>query len=199
MTICYVLGNSLYINLTNKCTNACKFCVRDQDCGISPDVDLWIENDPTAEEVIEDIKKFDPSKYDEVVFCGYGEPLIRFDQFISACRFIKENYGSKIRVNTNGHASKIHKRNVVPEMAGLVDSVSISLNEMNGALYNELCVCCYGEAGFDAMIDFAKECVKVIPDVCMSVVDVIPKEHIEECRKIAERIGAHYRVREMIQ
>lgn len=199
MTICYVLGNSLYINITNDCTNACKFCVRTQECGIDENVNLWIDRDPTTDEIIEDIKKFNPDNYDEVVYCGYGEPLMKIDEFLQSAKFIKENYNSKIRVNTNGHASICAGRNVVPEFKGLVDAISISLNEKDAGLYNELCVCQFGEKGFDAMIDFTKECIGIIPEVTMSVVDVIPKEHIEECRKIAEEIGAKFRVREMIE
>ena len=94
MTICYALDDSLYINLTNRCTNQCTFCVRDKDCGIG-DVNLWLEREPTAEEVIEDIKKFNPKNYKEVVFCGYGEPTLRLDVILEAARFIKENYNYK--------------------------------------------------------------------------------------------------------
>jgi len=198
MTICYALGDSLYINLTNRCTNRCTFCVRDKDCGIG-DVNLWLEREPTKEEVIEDIKKFNPKKYKEVVFCGYGEPTLRLDVIIEAAHFIKENYNSRIRINTNGHANLVYKRDVTEELAGLIDSVSISLNAKNAKEYNEISVCAYGEEGFYALIDFAKCATKNIPEVVMSVVDVLPKEDIEECKKIAESSGAKLRVRSLIE
>ena len=198
MTICYALDDSLYINLTNRCTNQCTFCVRDKDCGIG-DVNLWLEREPTAEEVIEDIKKFNPKNYKEVVFCGYGEPTLRLDVILEAARFIKENYNSRIRINTNGHANLVYNRDVTEDLAGLVDVLSISLNSKNAKEYNELCKCAYGEEGFYAMIDFAKCATKYVPEVILSVVDVLPKEDIEECKKIAESAGARLRVRTLIE
>ena len=198
MTICYALENSLYINLTNRCTNECTFCVRDKDCGIG-DVNLWLEREPTLEEVIEDIKKFNPKNYNEVVFCGYGEPTLRLDVILGAAKFIKENYNSRIRINTNGHANLVYKRDVTPEFHGLIDVASISLNAKNAKEYNEICKCAYGEAGFDAMLDFAKCATKYIPEVVLSIVDVLPEEDIEECKKIAEKVGAKLRVRTLIQ
>ena len=198
MTICYALDDSLYINLTNRCTNQCTFCVRDKDCGIG-DVNLWLEREPTAEEVIEDIKKFNPKNYKEVVFCGYGEPTLRLDVILEAARFIKENYNSRIRINTNGHANLVYNRDVTEDLAGLVDVLSISLNSKNAKEYNELCKCAYGEEGFYAMIDFAKCATKYVPEVILSVVDVLPKADIEECKKIAESAGARLRVRTLIE
>lgn len=198
MTICYVLGNSLYINLTNRCSNACTFCVRTNENWPGGEAGLWIDREPTTEEIICDIKKFGPDKYDEVVFCGYGEPLVKIDECIAACRFIKENYGSKIRINTNGHANLIHKKDVAPLFEGLVDVMSISLNEMNAKLYNELCLSEYGEAGFTGMIGFTEQCLKHVPRVIMTVIDIIPPDHIDQCEKIAERLGADFRVRKMI-
>ena len=199
MTICYVLGDELYINLTNRCTNCCSFCVRDTDCGISENVNLWLAREPTAEEVIADIQKFDLSKYSEVVFCGYGEPMIRVEELIAAAKFIKENHNMPIRINTNGHANRIHGRDVTPELSGLVDTISISLNAKDREQYRKLCRCDYGAEGYDEMIEFTKKCKKVIPNVVLSVVDVIPKEDIEECRKTAQKLGVSFRVRKMIE
>ena len=198
MTICYALEDSLYINLTNRCTNQCTFCVRDKDCGIG-DVNLWLDREPTLDEVLEDIKKFNPKKYKEVVFCGYGEPTLRLDVILEAAKFIKENYNSPIRINTNGHANMVYKRDVTKDFCGLIDVVSISLNAKNAKEYNEICKCAYGEAGFDAMLDFAKCATKYVSEVVLSIVDVLPKEDIEECKKIAEKAGAKLRVRSLIQ
>lgn len=198
MTICYVLENSLYINLTNRCTNECNFCVRDKDCGIG-DINLWLDREPTIEEVIEDVKKFNPKNYKEVVFCGYGEPTLRLDVILAVAEFIKENYNSHIRINTNGHANLVYKRDVTEDFKGLIDTLSISLNAKNAKEYNGICKCAYGEAGFYAMIDFAKCATKNVHEVVLSVVDVLPEEDIEACRKIAEATGAKLRVRALIQ
>lgn len=199
MTICYVLGDELYINLTNRCTNKCSFCVRDTDCGISEDVDLWIDREPTAEEVIADIKRFDLSAYREVVFCGYGEPTIRWEELLAAAKFIKETADIPIRINTNGHANRIHGRDVTQEMKGLIDTVSVSLNAKDREQYRKLCHCDFGAEGYDEMIAFTEKCKKTVPNVILSVVDVIPQADIEECRKTAEKLGVAFRVREMIQ
>lgn len=199
MTICYVLGDELYLNLTNRCTNQCSFCVRDTDCGISENVDLWIDREPTAEEVIADIQRFELSDYREVVFCGYGEPTIRLNELLAAAKYIKDNSNVPIRINTNGHANRIHGRDVTQEFVGLIDTVSISLNAKDREQYRKLCHCDFGAEGYDEMIEFTKKCKQRIPNVILSVVDVIPQADIEECRKTAESLGVTFRVREMIQ
>lgn len=198
MNICYVLENSLYINLTNRCTNQCTFCVRDKDCGIG-DVNLWLDHEPTIDEVIEDVKKFNPTKYKEVVFCGYGEPTLRIDVILAVAEFIKGNYNSRIRINTNGHVNLVYKRDVTKDLVGLIDKVSISLNAKNAKEYQEICKCAYGEAGFDALIDFAK-CAKLNGiEVVLSIVDVLPKDDIEACKNIADSIGVKLRIRSLIE
>jgi len=198
MTICYVLENSLYINLTNRCSNACTFCVRDKDCGIG-DVNLWLENEPTIDEIIKDIDRFNPDNYKEVVFCGYGEPTMRLEELLTAAKHIKEHYHVPVRINTNGQADLMHTEPVPPRLSGLIDVVSISLNAKNKEEYQALCQSIYGEKSFDALIQFAKDCTPYVPEVIMSVVDVLPKEDIEACRKIAEGAGARLRVRELIE
>ncbi len=198
MTICYVLEDSLYINLTNRCSNACTFCVRDKDCGIG-DVNLWLETEPTVEEVIEDVNRFDPDKYKEVVFCGYGEPTMRLSELLEVAKYIKEHYRVPIRINTNGQADLMYEEAVPPMLSGLIDTVSISLNAKNKEEYQKLCQSFYGVKSFDALIQFAKDCTAYVPEVIMSVVDVLPQEDIEVCRKIAEDAGARLRVRALIE
>lgn len=198
MTIFYELYGNLYLNLTNRCMNACEFCIRDYDEGIDKNTDLWIEREPTLDEIITDLKRFDVKKYPEVVLCGYGEPLIKIDEAVGICKFIKENYNVKIRVNTNGLASWFHNKNVAKELSGLVDIVSISLNHKDKKGYNELCHPDCGEDAFDEILDFTREAKKYIPRIIMTVVDVISPEDIKECQKIAESLGAEFRVREKI-
>lgn len=198
MTICYVLENTLYINLTNRCTNRCTFCVRDKDCGIG-DVNLWLDREPTQEEIIADIDKFNPNNYDEVVFCGYGEPTMRLDVLLACAKHIKEQYGAKIRINTNGQANLFYKENIAPRLSGLIDVVSISLNAKNAEEYDALCKSVYGRESFSALIAFAKICTEYVDTVIMSVVDILPEADIEACRKIAEKAGARLRVRSLIE
>ena len=136
-TLVYSLEGKIYINLTNRCTNECIFCIRqdkDNVCG-QP---LWLENeDITSDDVIEQLKNFQLS--DEIIFCGYGEPLLKFDTLKQVAKYIKENYPNvKIRVNTNGHANFVYKTNIVPQLKGLVDEFSVSLNAPDKFEYDEL-------------------------------------------------------------
>jgi len=194
MNIVYNYQNQLYVNVTNRCTNKCEFCIRFTPSGVD-NIDLWLEHEPTVEEIINALEKKDYKSFSEVVFCGYGEPLMRFDAVIKACRYIKENSGLKIRINTNGHANYCAKRDVTPEMKGLVDVISISLNASTAEGYQKICKCDFGEDGFYEMLDFAKKAKEYVPRVVLSVVDVIGAEEIEACRKVAEETGVEYRVR----
>ncbi|MGM9551806.1 MAG: TatD family nuclease-associated radical SAM protein [Clostridia bacterium] len=196
--IAYPIGDSLYLNLTNRCTNACTFCVRtttDEGMGY----DLWIDKEPTVDEMVEDIKAKGVEKYKELVLCGYGEPTERFFDMIEVVRQIKEYCHIKVRLNTNGHANMIAGEDVTGHMEGLIDVVSISLNAPNAKKYNEICNCQYGEEGFYGMLEFAKCAKKYVPEVVFSVVDVMDKEDIDACRQIAEEIGVKFRVRELIK
>ncbi len=195
MNIVYHYQGKLYVNLTNRCTNRCKFCIRYTPSGVDG-IDLWLEREPRADEVKKALEENDFTKYPEIVICGYGEPLMRFETAMEVCRYIKDNSTAKIRINTNGHASRVAGFDVTPKMEGLVDTVSISLNAKNAAEYNEICVCQFGEDGFYEMLDFAKKAAKYVPEVVLSVVDVLPEEDIEQCRRIAEDCGVKFRVRE---
>ncbi|MHB1316113.1 MAG: TatD family nuclease-associated radical SAM protein [Christensenellales bacterium] len=190
----YRLNNSLYINLTNRCTNSCAFCIRGYNDGING-YNLWLDREPSAQEVIEEIQ--DPKKYDEIVFCGFGEPMLRLNELKAIAAYVKQNGGS-VRINTNGQGSLYHGYNVAPELEGLVDTVSISLNAPDAQRYQEICHSQYGEKAFDAMLDFARESVKVIPNVVLSVVDTLPAKDIELCRIIAAKTGVKLRVRTMV-
>lgn len=195
MTITYELENSLYINITNRCTNCCDFCVRNNLDGICDDINLWLEREPSIVEIMEDIQKRDISNYREFVFCGYGEPMVRTFDIIEVCKKLKNSYSIPIRINTNGHANLICGKDVTPLLKGLVDAVSISLNAKNAQMYEEICRPEFGEQAFDALLDFATKCKKVVPSVALSVVDVMSKEDIEACRAIAQLIGVDFKIR----
>ncbi|MBQ8003422.1 MAG: radical SAM protein [Clostridia bacterium] len=196
--IAYPIGDSLYLNLTNRCTNACTFCVRTTtDSGMG--YDLWIDHEPTVAEMVADIKAKGIENYKELVLCGYGEPTERYDDMLEVVRRIKEYCPVSVRLNTNGHANLIAGSDVTYKMEGLIDIVSISLNAPDARRYNEICQCQYGEEGFYAMLDFAAKAKAYVPEVVLSVVDVMDKADIDACRKIAEEIGVKFRVRELIK
>lgn len=192
MTIAYEYKNHLYLNITNRCQNRCVFCIREGAEGIGG-YNLWLEEEPSAGEVIEAIEN-DVKRYDEIVFCGFGEPLTRLNIVKEVSRWLKENYDLPIRVNTNGLANLIHGRNIVPELAGLIDIVSISLNAASVEEYNKISRPSFGEGSYEAVIDFIREAKKYIPGVIATVVDY-PGVDIDGARKKAEELGVEFRVR----
>lgn len=196
MTILYKVHNNLYVNLTNKCPCACTFCLRQtrdhmEDSGV-----LWLEKEPTADEVIADFANFNMDDYDEVVFCGFGEPTERIDVLLEVAAYVKKTYNKPTRINTNGLGNLVNGRDITPELKGLIDTVSISLNTPNKERYYELTRSKFGIGSFDAMIDFAKEAVKYVPHVIMTTVaTTITKEEEAECQRICDNIGVKYRIR----
>jgi TatD DNase family protein len=189
--ITYPIRNSLYLNITNRCSAACTFCVRYHTDFVKGH-NLRLAEEPKAEILIKEIG--DPTRYAEVVFCGYGEPMLRLDVVKAVAGEVKRR-GGKVRIDTNGHANLINKRNVLPELAGLVDAVSVSLNAQNAELYNKISQPQFGIGTYDAVKEFIREAVKHIPDVTATVV-ALPEVDVEACRKIAEELGAKFRVRE---
>lgn len=188
--IAYKMKNSLYLNITIRCNADCVFCDRKGEAVVKGH-NLRITREPTSQEVIEAIR--DPKQHDEVVFCGYGEPTIRMDVIKEVSRWVKE-HGGRVRLNTDGHGSVINHRNIVPELVGLVDSVSISLNSVDPKQYGEL-MQIDGERFHKAMVDFARECVRLLPEVVMTIVgmDSIDEQKAKEF--VEKEIGAKYRVR----
>ncbi|MBR6407063.1 MAG: TIGR04100 family radical SAM protein [Clostridia bacterium] len=199
MTISYVLGNSLYLNLTNKCPNNCDFCVRNNTDHLGDAESLWLEREPSHGEIINDLEKRDLDSFDSIVFCGYGEPLERLDEVVEVSKYIRSRTDKPIRINTNGLSDLINGKNSAERLRGLVDIVSISLNASDSEKYDEVCHSVYGRKAFGAMLEFASASKKFIPRVILSVVDTIGAEEIEKCRAIAREIGVEYRVREYIE
>lgn len=198
MTITYTIGNSLYINITNRCTNNCDFCIRNNEDGVGDANNLWLKREPTKEEIWEDINRRDLSIFKEIVFCGYGEPTLRLFDMLFVCEKIKKAHPINIRINTNGQANLIYKKNITSSFLGLVDSISISLNAKNSEDYINICHPIYGDKTYEAILEFAKECRKYVKEVIFTVVDTMPKEDIEICKNIANEIGINFRVRELI-
>ena len=195
MEILYKVHNNLYVNLTNKCPYACTFCLRKTMDRMGESGRLWLEREPSAQEVIDEFKKFNMDEYDEVVFCGFGEPTESFDVLKEVAAFVKKTYNKPIRINTNGAGNLINNRDIVPEMKGLIDTVSVSLNNPDKDEYEALVCSKFKGKSYDAMISFAKECAKELPHVVMTTVDTTITKEEEQCRKICEEIGATYRIR----
>ena len=196
MTITYPVHNGIYVNMTNRCPCACTFCLRKQSDHVYGSDPLWLEREPTVEEVCESIDKWDLSKYSEIVFCGYGEPTMRLDDLLKVAAYIKSKSNIPLRINTNGLADLIAGEKVAHKLEGLIDTVSVSLNATNKEDYFKLVRPKFGINSYDAMLSFTKECTKYVPNVIMTVVDeVTSKEEQEKCREICESIGAKLRVR----
>ena len=197
----YTLDEKIYINLTNHCTNDCIFCLKnDKDDVVGQK--LWLDNETsTSKDVIEQFEEIyakTPSK--EVIFCGYGEPMLKLDVLKHTAQYIKEKYPeTKIRVNTNGHANFVYKRNVVPECKGLVEEFSVSLHGATKEEYNELSQPKFDEA-YEEVKKFIKACADENISVVASVVEGYKGRHLdlETCEKIAHELGAKFRVREWI-
>ena len=196
MTITYPVYNSIYVNMTNRCPCACTFCLRKQSDHVYGSDSLWLEREPTVEEVCESIDKWDLSKYSEIVFCGYGEPTMRLDDLLKVAAYIKSKSNISVRINTNGLGDLIAGEKVAHKLQGLIDTVSVSLNATNKEDYFKLVRPKFGIDSYDAMLSFTMDCTKYVPNVIMTVVDeVTSKEEQEKSRKICESIGAKLRVR----
>ena len=189
--IAYRIRNSLYLNITNRCSNRCTFCAKFDDFTVKGH-NLLLDREPTFEEVMAAVGQ--PEGIDEIVFCGYGEPLIRLDLVKQVAGDLKAR-GYQIRINTDGQASLAHGRDILPELAGLVDSISVSLNAPDAATYSRICNTPFGEAGFTGVCDFIRAASAHIPQVVASAV-TLPGVDIEACRMLAESLGAEFRVRE---
>lgn len=187
--IAYKIRDNLYLNITNRCTNECSFCVKFHTDYVKGH-NLRLKKEPSEFELIRTIG--DPAQYKEIVFCGYGEPLLRLDLVKKVSSWIKQNNGF-VRINTNGHGNLIHKRNILPELQGLVDSLSVSLNAQNEEIYNRMCTPAFKNV-YKEIIDFIREAKKYIPDVQATVVEADGVD-IEKCRKITDELRIPLRIR----
>lgn len=197
MVILYEVYNNLYVNMTNKCPCSCTFCLRQNREEMNHSGSLWLEREPSVEEIKNEFSKFDLSRYNEVVFCGFGEPTERLYDVLKVAEFIKNTYDKKtIRINTNGLSDLIHQKNTAPLFDGKIDIVSISLNTPNKERYLELTRSKFGIESFDAMLTFAKNVRPFVKQVIMSTVSTtLTKEEEEQCQKICDEIKATYRIR----
>ncbi|MDE5770780.1 MAG: TIGR04100 family radical SAM protein [Ruminococcus sp.] len=196
MTISYEVGNNLYINITNKCPCACTFCIRNSADGAYGSDPLWLEHDPDISEIMTDLDRRDLAKYNEIVFCGYGEPTCRLDTVLDVAHELKARPECPLlRINTNGLSDLVNNKSTADALCEVMDIISVSLNAGTEDEYMKVTRPKYPEA-FEAMQKFTADCVKTgNAEVIMSVVDVIPQEQIEASREIAEKLGAKLRIR----
>lgn len=198
----YELDEKIYINLTNKCTNDCVFCLRKDKDDVKGQK-LWLDDEnSTAGDVVEQYEKIiDHNENSEVIFCGYGEPLLKLDVLKEVAKYIKTNYPhTKIRINTNGHANYVYKRDIVPELKGIIDTISVSLNGSSSEEYNQLSQPVF-DGAYDEVKKFIKSCADNGIETVASVVEGYKGRHLDLdiCEKIASDLGAKFRVREWIK
>lgn len=196
MVILYEVHDNLYVNMTNKCPCACTFCLRQTRDEMNHSGSLWLEREPSVEEVKAEFDKFNMEKYKEVVFCGFGEPTERLEDLLEVAAYVKEKFGKPIRINTNGLSDLIWQKDTAPMYEGLADTISISLNTPNKERYYELTRSKFGIDSFDAMLTFAGNVSKYVPNVVLSTVDTtLTKEEEAQCAEICQKLGVTYRIR----
>ncbi|MDO8955342.1 MAG: TatD family nuclease-associated radical SAM protein, partial [Deltaproteobacteria bacterium] len=189
--IVYPIRNSLYLNLTNRCSNLCTFCAKKASYVVKGH-DLELSREPSAEELVQAVG--DPQRYQEIVFCGFGEPLLRLETVKTVAAELKKK-GARVRIDTDGQANLVYGRNILPELKGLVDAVSVSLNAESPEKYQRLCRSPFGEESFHGILDFIREAKKVIPEVVATIV-AMPGVDVEACRRLAEEeLGVKFKRR----
>ena len=189
--VSYPIRKNLYLNITDRCTLACEFCPKTQGVLKVHDFDLTLDHRPEVDEIINSIG--DPAEYEEIVFCGYGEPTLRLKILKEVAAWIKE-HGGKVRINTDGLANLANKRNVLPELEGLVDSLSVSMNAQNEEVYNRHCQPAL-RGSFDAMLDFLRKAPEYIPEVTATAIDGLEGVDIDACKELADQCGVKFRRR----
>ncbi len=195
--ILYTYQNGVYVNLTNKCTCNCVFCIRRKQDAVNGEEDMWHNTDPTYQEVVDAIDKFDFSGYEELVYCGYGEPTCALEVLLKTAAYFKKKHSQKIRVNTNGLGRLYNKRDILAELNEVVDAYSVSLNAPNKERYNEIARPIYEDA-FDEMLKFAKDCKAAGKKVQLSAVTYIGQEEVEECRSLARELDIPVKIRNYV-
>lgn len=200
MTVTYEVDGSLYVNVTNRCTNRCSFCIRNNGDGAYGSDSLWLLREPTAEEILDSIFSRNLSLYRELVFCGYGEPAMRLEVCREVALRVKEKYQSiRVRINTNGQSDLIYSRDTSEVYRGAFDSVSVSLNSPTSEGYFEMCRPVYGKDTLSAILSFVKNVKNCVQNVALSVVrEYLSEEELALCHEIADNLGVALRVRTYI-
>lgn len=199
MTIFYSLDEKMYANITNRCPCACSFCIRRGGDSVAGNGSLWLEHEPSLDEIKAAFDSFDKSGFDEVVFCGYGEPMERADVLMETAKYIKSKSDMKIRINTNGLVGFINPRFDIFLMRGVIDSVSISLNAADPEKYCEITRPVFGLPSYNSMLNFAILAKSCIESVSFTIVDTGNMEdEITACRERAADLGIPLRIRKYV-
>ncbi len=189
--VSYQIDNNLYLSITDRCTLECAFCPKTHGDMTVKGYDLSFNHRPTAEEIIASID--DPARYDEVVFCGYGEPTMRFNVLLEVARNVKAR-GGRVRLNTDGLSNLVHKHDTLPELAKCVDALSVSLNAQNSEVYDRHCRPNL-PGSYEAVLEFLREAPKHIQDVTATAIDGLEGVDIPACEAIAKELGVKFRRR----
>lgn len=197
-SIVYWVGNNLYLNITNRCSNCCYFCFRKFKSSIKG-FNLNLEKEPIPEELIKELQKVkNRNNWSEVVFCGFGEPLERLDIVLIVSKWLKNHWKNSIRVDTNGHGYLLNKgRDVIRELKEAdIDKVSVSLNTHNKKIYNQICKPIFEDA-FENVVKFIKKAKDEGIETEATAV-AIPEVEITKVKELTEKIGVKFRVRQYI-
>ena len=192
--ILYTYYREVYANITNKCNCSCIFCIRNEADAIGNADELWHKEEPDLEYIKKAIDEFDFTGYDELVYCGYGEPTCAIDNLIASAEYVKKKHDIKVRINTNGLGNLYNNRDIIPELAKVADCLSISLNAPDSCLYEKVSRPSEDNA-FEGLLEFIREAKEYIPEVKLSIVDVLSDEDTRRCFKLAEELGVNLRVR----
>lgn len=190
-TLVYTIGNSLYINLTDRCTLACEFCPKIQGSMDVHEYNLLLSTRHPVEEYLEKIG--DPTQYEEIVFCGFGEPTLRINELLKIATYCKEA-GAKVRVNTDGLGNLVNKRNILPELAKCVDALSVSMNAQNETVYDKHCVPAV-KGSYESMLEFLRLAPQYIADTTATAIDGLEGVDVDACEKQALQLGVKFRKR----
>lgn len=199
MTIFYEFDSKLYANITNKCPCACVFCIRRNGDGVGESDNLWLDHEPDFEEIVEAFDRFDKTGLSELVFCGYGEPMMRAEILLKTAEYVKEKTDMKIRINTNGLISLMNPNFDIASLKYRIDKVSISLNASDPDKYFRLTNSEYGLPSYNSMLNFALRIKEYVPEVSFTVVDCnLGEEEIERCTERAKDCGIPLRIRHYV-
>lgn len=189
--LAYMIGKSLYLNLTSRCTNNCHFCPRNSGFHVAGH-NLRLNREPEEADIMTAINKY--IGYDEIVFCGIGEPTLRTDLMLSLSAKLKPK-NIPIRLNTNGQGSLITKSDLPSKLRGFIDLVSISLNAQDESIYNTICRPQFGAKTYLEILKFAQRCKEEGIKTVFSVV-AIPEIKVDDCKRIADKLGIPLRIRD---
>lgn len=189
----YPIGDRLYLNITDRCTLQCAFCPKYNGSHRVHDYDLTLDRRPETAEILAAIDN--PAAYREVVFCGFGEPTLRLKVLLQVAGEVRRR-GGRVRVNTDGLANRVHKRNVLPELAQCVDALSVSLNAQDASLYQRHCRPRLPDS-YAAVIDFLRLAPRYIGDVTATAIEGLEGVDIAACEELAKHLGVAFRARQL--